>query len=281
MSFWKRGNYAFNTVENIVNLVKHFGKFAYDTWYVGITSNSVRSLKAHGINTDNQMSSEFDVWDIPFESAKACKEALLSMDGYDFISDDESDFIDDTYPNSFIYLYRVDGLTDTVQHIDVSDFKPVKSLPLNHIIVTEVSRDDEKIVTRYDDEFDKAACDQLIEEIRQKFIDGKMKFLKIVHRSTIEMWFEFGEGCCTISYDARTSQEGYIQSYRNGSRSRKQVPFFDGMRPEYMVCRDIDEFTAILRYFLEKDRKPGKRQNVKWVVIKGENLQRYDFFARL
>lgn len=270
MSFWKRGNYAFNTVEHIVNLVKHFGKFAYDTWYVGITANSVRSLKAHGIDTDNQRSAEFDVWDIPFENARECKEALLSMEGYDFISDDESDFIDDTYPNLFIYLYKVEGIYHTVQHIDVSDFKPVKALPKNHIIVTEVSRDDEKTVTRYDDEFDKDACDKLIAEIRQKFIDNKMKYLNIVHRSTIEMWFEFGEGCCTISYDGHTSQEGYIQSYRNGSRSRKQVQFFDGTRPEYMVCRDADVFTAILRYFLEKDRKPGKRQNVKWVVVKGE-----------
>lgn len=273
MSFWKRGNYAFNTVEKIVNLVKHFGKFAYDTWYVGITANSVRSLKAHGINTDNQMSPDFDVWDIPFEHAKECKEALLSMEGYDFICDDESDFIDETYPNSFIYLYRV--MSFTTQHIDTLDFKPVKSLPKNHIIVTEVSRNDEKTVTRYDDEFDKAACDELVEQIRQKFLGNQTKFLKIVHRSVIEMWFYFGEGCCTITYDGRTSQEGYVQSYRSGSRSRKQVPFFEGAYPEYMICRDVDVFTDIVRYFLEKDRKPGKRQNVKWVVVKEEKLQQY------
>lgn len=275
MSFWKRGNYAFNTVEKIVGFVRHFGKFAYDTWYVGITANSVRSLKAHGINTDNQMSPDFDVWDIPFESAKACKEALLSMEGYDFISDDESDFIDDTYPNSFIYLYKVGGYTNTVQHIDVSGFKPVKALPKNHIIVTEVSCDGEKTVTRYDDEFDKAACAELVEQIRQKFLSNQTKFLKIVHRSVIEMWFQFGEGCCTITYDGRTSQEGYVQSYRSGSRSRKLVQFFEGAYPEYMICRDVDVFTDIVRYFLEKDRKPGKRQNVKWVVVKEEKLQQY------
>ena len=28
---------------------------------------------------------------------------------------------------------------------------------------------------------------------------------------------------------------------------------------------------AFLRYFFEKDRKPGKRQNVKWAVVKREN----------
>ena len=266
--FWKRGNYAFNTVEGIVEQVRHFKYFTADTWFVGITANSVQSLQAHGINTDNQMSLSFACWDIPFESAKACKEALLALEGYNFISDDESDFIDDTYPNAFIYLYKVWG--STVQHIDVSGFKPVKALPSNHIIVTEVSRNGEKTVTRYDDEFDKAACAELVEQIRQKFLASRMKSLTIVHRSKIEMWFEFGEDCCTISYNGHTSQEGYIQSYRSGSRSRKLIPFFEGAYPDYMVCRDVDQFTAILQFFLEKERKPGKRQNVKWVVTKGE-----------
>ena len=266
--FWKRGNYACNTVEGIVEQVKHFKYFTADTWFVGITANSVKSLQAHGINTDNQMSLNFACWDIPFESAKACKEALLALEGCNFISDDESDFIDDTYPNSFIYIYKVWG--STVQHIDVSEFKPVKALPSNHIIVTEVSREGEKTVTRYDDEFDKAACAELVEQIRQKFLTDQMNSLMIVHRSKIAMSFEFGEGCCIIIYDSVTSQEGYVQSYRSGSRSRKLIPFFGGAYPDYMVCRDVDVFTAILQYFLEKERKPGKRQNVKWVVTKGE-----------
>lgn len=269
---WRRGNYAFNTVESSVSFVRHLSYFKQGTWFVGVTANAVRSLNAHQIDTDNQDSHNFACWDIPFASAKACKEALLALEGYDFISDDESDFIDDTYPNSFIYLYQVLGRC-TIQHIDVSGFKPVKALPVKPIIVTEVSRDGKKTVTRYGDEFDKAVCAELVEQIREKFLANQMKSLKIVHRSIIELWFLFGEGCCTISYDGRTSQEGYIQSYRSGSRARKLIPFFEGAYPEYMVCKDVDEFTVILQYFLEKDRKPGKRQNVKWVVTKGERLQ--------
>ena len=265
--FWRRGNYAFNTVEGIVSHVTRMKNYFYGTWFVGITANAVSSLNAHQIDTDDQMSSSFVCWDIPSESAKACKAALLSLEGFDFTSDDASDFIDHTYPNSYIYLYGViDGRT--VQHIDAAGFKPVKALPEPPIIVTEVSRGGQKTVTRIGDEFGKAACAELVEQIKQKFLEGRMKSLKIVHRSIAEMRFEFGEGCCIISYDSHTSQEGYIQSYRSESRARKLIPFFEGGYPEYMVCKDVDKFISILQYFLEKNRKPGKRQNVKWVVVK-------------
>lgn len=268
--FWRRGNYEFNTVDGIVSDVMQMKNYFWGTWFVGVTANAVSSLKAHQIDTNDQKSESFVCWDIPFESAKACKAALLALEGFDFISNDESDFIDRTYPNSFIYLYGVIN-GRTVQHIDVSGFKPVKALPEPPIIITEVSRDGQETVTRIGDEFDKTACAELVEQIKQKFMANRMKSLKIVHRSIIEMQFEFGEGCCTISYDSHTSQEGYIQSYRSESRARKLIPFFEGAYPEYMVCRDVDKFISILQYFLEKDRKPGKRQNVKWAVVKIES----------
>ena len=268
--FWRRGNYEFNTVEGIVSHVIQTKNYFWGTWFVGVTANVVSSLKAHQIDTDDQMSSSFACWDIPFASAKACKEALLALEGFDFASDDESDFMDPTYPNSFIYLYAVVN-GRTVQHIDISDFKPAKALPKPPIIVTEVSRDGQETITRIGDEFDKAACAGLVDQIKQKFLAGRMRSLKIVHRSIIEMRFEFGEGCCAISYDSHTSQEGYIQSYRSESRARKLIPFFEGSYPEYMVCQDVDKFISILQYFLEKDRKPGKRQNVKWAVVKSES----------
>lgn len=267
--FWRRGNYEFNTVEGIIAHVTQMSYNFWGTWFVGITANAVSSLKAHQIDTDNQMSSTFVCWDIPFESAKLCKASLLALEGFDFISDDESDFIDNTYPNSFIYMYSVIN-GHTIQHIDVSNFKPVKALPENHIIVTEISRDGKETITRIGDEFDKVACAEFVEQIKQKFLTNQMQSLKIVHRSIIEMWFEFGEGCCTISYDSHTSQDGYFQSYRSETNSRKLIPFFEGSYPEYMVCKDVDKFIAILRYFLEKDRKPGTRQSVKWVVVKRE-----------
>ena len=41
-----------------------------------------------------------------------------------------------------------------------------------------------------------------------------------------------------------------------------------GEYPEYMICRDMQALEEILRYFLLKGKKPGKRQNVKWVNMK-------------
>lgn len=140
--------------------------------------------------------------------------------------------------------------------------------------------DGKKTLTRIGDEFDKAACAEFVEQMKQKFLTNQMKSLRIVHRSAIEMWFEFWEGCCTISYDSHISQEGYIQSYRSENHARRLIPFFEGAYPEYMVCKDVNKFIAILQYFLEKDRKPGKRQNVKWVVVKRDNLIGFTIWRR-
>ena len=65
--------------------------------------------------------------------------------------------------------------------------------------------------------------------------------------------------------------QGY-QSYRSGSTSRKKVQLYSGEYPEYMICRDMQALEEILRYFLLKGKKPGKRQNVKWVNMKYENM---------
>lgn len=71
--FWRRGNYEFNTVEDIVSHVTHMKTISggHGLWVLRPTR--VSSLKSHQIATDNQMSSSFVCWDIPFESAKICK----------------------------------------------------------------------------------------------------------------------------------------------------------------------------------------------------------------
>lgn len=38
--------------------------------------------------------------------------------------------------------------------------------------------------------------------------------------------------------------------------------------PEHIICRDMQALEEILRYFLLKGKKPGKRLNVKWVNMK-------------
>ena len=262
MGFWRRGNYAFNTIEMIVGHVSRFAYFKSGTWYVGITANLVMSLKAHGIDI---YGGGFDCWDIPFQEAKACKEAILGMEGYQMITDSESDYVDDTYPNMYVYLYSVRLVT--CQHIDKTGFVPLKKMPSAPIVVKYIDTNEKETLVRFDDSFDKETCEGLLNEIKSKYIKGQLHGMVIRHRSTQSMEIQFGEGCAIINYDSNTSQSGAFQSYRSGSKSRKPVKLFTGEYPEYMVCRDMDVFMEILRYFLEKDRKPGKRQNVKWVIL--------------
>ena len=92
--------------------------------------------------------------------------------------------------------------------------------------------------------------------------------MQIRHRARDILSAEFGEGCCIISHDSRTSQCGGYQSYRSGETARKKVQLYTGEYPEYMLCRDMNVLNTIVSYYLVKGKKPGKRQNIKWVNMK-------------
>ena len=234
MGFWRRGNYAFNTVEMIVDWASK-PKFRTDEWYVGVTANPVASLTAHGF--DIYWRDSFDCWDIPAENAMACKEAILALRNCRFITDPESDYIDDTYPILYIYLYPL--TLKSVQHIDPSGFAPLAHIPNPPIVLKYIDRQDKETIVRYGDDFTKQDLEQLLD-------------------------------------DTATSQSGCFQSYRSGSTSRKPVELFTGEYPAYMVCSDMAAFMGILRYFLTKYTKPGKRQNVKWVVLREDkDIRKY------
>lgn len=242
--------------------VRRFAYFRSGTWYVGITANPVMSLKAHGLDI---YKGGFDCWDIPFQYAAACKEALLAMDGYTMVTDNESDYVDSTYPNMYIYLYTVKW--NTRQHIDPTGFAPLKSMPAPPITVKYIDAQEKETLVRFDDSFDDAACEKLLGEIREKYMKKELYGLVVRHRDSSWMELQFGADGVIISYDSNTSQAGAFQSYRSENTSRKKTALFTGEYPEYMICRDTDVFIDILRYFLKKKRKPGKRQGVKWVVM--------------
>lgn len=271
MGFWRRGNYAFNTVEMIVDWASK-PKFRTDEWYVGVTANPVASLTAHGF--DIYWRDSFDCWDIPAENAMACKEAILALRNCRFITDPESDYIDDTYPILYIYLYPL--TLKSVQHIDPSGFAPLAHIPNPPIVLKYIDRQDKETIVRYGDDFTKQDLEQLLEEIKERVLAGALNGLIVKPRRSNFMEFQFGENCCIISYDTATSQSGCFQSYRSGSTSRKLVELFTGEYPAYMVCSDMAAFMGILRYFLTKSTKPGKRQNVKWVVLgEDKDIRKY------
>lgn len=263
---WRRGNYGENTAEMILDQIKYGGYFDGDSrWYAGVTANAVQSLTAHGFTKEEIYGRGWELmcWDIRREDALRCKKEAVAL--YNMQSDDESDFLSETLPNLYIYFFQVTDNRET--HIDTSGFTPAKTLPEVPIWVTEKARDGSVKRELYDHKLSADEQKELLEHFREVFLNGTMNTLVIQHRSGEEMWFNFGEGCCRISYDAHTSQEGGYASWRNGSKARKPVPFFEGEYPAYMVCTDVEQYMAALSYFLEKDRKPGKRQNVQWAWI--------------
>lgn len=268
---WRRGNYDKNTVEMILQQIK-FGRYfeGSSKWYAGVTANVVQSLTAHGFTREEiyGRSRDFHCWDIPKENALQCKNAVVLQ--YNMLIDENSDFLSEKYPNLFIYFFA--AAQNRTIHIDVSSFTPVKSLPDEPIFVTEKFRNGETKREIYDGSLTADGFEKMLEHFRSVFLNGTLNTLVIQHRNTEEMWFNFGEGCCRISYDAHTSQEGGYASWRNGSKARKPVKFFEGEYPAYMVCTDVEQYTAALSYFLEKGRKPGKRQNVQWAWVKEEKV---------
>ncbi len=266
MGFWRRGNYDLNTIDMIMRHLVVAKEYKIGVWYVGITANPIQSLAAHGI--DIYARNTFECWDFPHENIAECKAAVMELEGCNIITETESDYINYKYPNMFIYTYQI---TDkTIQKIDVSGFTPYKTIPKPPVIVKYYSIDGKETMVRYDDSFDEKNCDWLLDEIKEKVLENQLKGLVIKPRGTHFMEMQFGEDGCIISYDSNTSQCGAFKSYRNGSKSRKLVKLFTGEYPEYMICRDVDVLIEILGYFIKKNNKPGKRQNVKWVVMPEE-----------
>lgn len=232
--------------------------------YVGLTANFVQSLAAHGI--DHHDETGFFCMKLPADRAEDCRRAVMAIDGFEPVTDPANDFTA-VPPGSPMYIYIYKISPDTCEKIDVSGFTPLKQLP-GRPIAAVMTITDGTVRKRYYDSFTEADCDGLISEIRKPADSGQLMELKVTHRMFNFIYALFGEGCCIINYDSGTSQDGGYQSYRSGERSRKPVKLYKGEYPEYMLCRDMRVLEDILRYFLLKGKKPGKRQNVKWVAMR-------------
>lgn len=295
MGFIRRGNYAENTPDAIAEHVKRCLKsriegmtfvnhseeestavakmllclrsekeFIIDEkCYVGISANPVQSLTAHGV--DIHAENTFFCMDIPAGKAEECRQKLLKLDGFEAVTDTRNDYLDSTYPQRYIYIYRISETT--TEEIDTSSFKPLKKLPDKPIIIGRNYIDGTFEKTFYDD-LDQNMYIKLINDIMSEINNSKLAKIGITHRKLNTLYAEFGEGCCIINYDNGTSQTGEYQSYRSGEKSRKKVRLFTEEYPEYMLCRDMTTLENILTYFLSKGNKPTKRQNVKWVNMK-------------
>ncbi|SFW44069.1 hypothetical protein [Ruminococcus flavefaciens] len=231
--------------------------------YVGITSNPVQSLTAHGINIF--ASNTYFCTDIQKEDAQRCKEAVTELEGYEAVCDPENDRSDTPYPQLYLYIYKISDNTN--EKPEISNLTPIEDLPEGRNIVRFVMRNGSADV-RILPEINEKLCNDLITEIREGISSQQLAEVWIRHRELNMISVLFGDGCCIINYDAGTSQMGGYQSYRSGATSRRKVQLYSSEYPEYMLCRDMQVLEVILQYFLLKGKKPGKRQNIKWVNMK-------------
>lgn len=295
MGFMRRGNYEKNTIEIVVDHVRHTirsemehlrfeGKTAEESaklaqiilastakqelilegrCFVGITANPMQSLSAHGINIF--ASNTFFCIDIPKDDAKSCKEAVRELEGYEPVSEMETDCYETPFSQLYLYIYKITDQTNEKPYI--KEIVPLQYLPEREITIRTEKRDG-TANARFAVEMNETVCDDLLTEIRTGISAHQFAELRIRHRDFNQIIVQFGDDCCIISYDAGTSQCGGYQSYRSGSTSRKKVKLYSGEYPDYMICHDMQVLEEILHYFLLKGKKPGKRQNVKWVNMK-------------
>ena len=231
--------------------------------YVGITSNPVQSLTAHGINIF--ASNTYFCTDIRKEDAQRCKEAVTELEGYEAVCDPENDYLDTPFPQLYLYIYKISDNTN--EKPEISNFTPIEDLPEGKNIIRFVMCNGSADV-RILPEINEKLCNDLIAEIKEGISSKQLAEVWIRHRELNMISVLFGDGCCIINHDAGTSQMGSYQSYRSGATSRKKVQLYSGEYPEYMICRDMQVLEAILQYFLLKGKRPGKRQNIKWVNVK-------------
>ena len=295
MGFMRRGNYEKNTIEIVVDHVRHTirsemehlrfeGKTAEESaklaqiilastakqelilegrCFVGITANPMQSLSAHGINIF--ASNTFFCIDIPKDDAKSCKEAVMELEGYEPVSEMETDCYETPFSQLYLYIYKITDQTNEKPYI--KEIVPLQYLPEREITIRTEKRDG-TANARFAVEMNETVCDDLLTEIRTGISAHQFAELRIRHRDFNQIIVQFGDDCCIISYDAGTSQCGGYQSYRSGSTSRKKVKLYSGEYPDYMICHDMQVLEEILHYFLLKGKKPGKHQNVKWVNMK-------------
>lgn len=190
----------------------------------------------------------------------------MSVDGFEPVTDPSNDFT--AVPQDapiYIYIYKISE--NTREKIDVSGFVPLEKLP-ERPIKAVMTCTDGTVKKEYYGKITETDCNALIDRIRKLADNGQLMELKIGHKMFNSVYVCFGEGCCIINYDNGTSQDGEYYSYRSGERSRRPVKLYKGEYPEYMLCRDLGILEDILRYFMMKGKKPGKRQNIKWVYMK-------------
>lgn len=94
-------------------------------WYTGISSAPLSSLATHKVDTSQ--SDRFVDWVIPTKFSHELKNEVLSLNLFQHIADDSSDYIAGELPYTYLYNFLVEK--EHVLSIDPVGFSPIRYFP--------------------------------------------------------------------------------------------------------------------------------------------------------
>lgn len=215
-------------------------------WFTGISSNPLLSLAAHGV--DLSAHNTYACWVIPVKFARELKAEALTLEQFQHVSDDASDYISEELP--YTYLYNFLAEKGTVSHIDTAGFTPLKYIPGRPAQVFAWSLDGPR-TSRNIETKDRDSYPEILSDLLGKAREGTLARLLLRCQEATIMQVDFREGGYDLYYDARTSQSGYVYRYL----------------PEEGAEGDPDRLYEILLYFL---RFYKKQRGTKWKYIRKE-----------
>lgn len=181
--------------------------------YVGITSNPVQSLTAHGINIF--ASNTYFCTDIQKEDAQRCKEAVTELEGYEAVCDPENDRSDTPYPQLYLYIYKISDNTN--EKPEISNLTPIEDLPEGRNIVRFVMRNGSSDV-RILPEINEKLCNDLITEIREGISSQQLAEVWIRHRELNMISVLFGDGYNMYSKQVTVINRNFTKPITANSR---------------------------------------------------------------
>lgn len=220
--------------------------FRDNLWYTGISSNPLLSLSAHGI--DLNQNNKFVCWVIPVKFARELKAEALTLDQFQHVTNDASDYIAEEQPYTYLYNFLVEK--ESIFSIDPTGFTPLKYIPYRPAQVfawhPDGSRTSRNIETKDWDSYP-----EILRDLLEKAQAGEITRLLLRCQAGKIMQCDFRADGCDLYFDACTSQSGYVYWYRPG----------EGQERDWQLLYDI------LLYFL---RFYKKQKGTKWKYVQKE-----------
>ena len=202
--------------------------FEKKLWFTGISSNPVMSLKAHNVDVKNKLDFICNV--VSVKNAAEIKQAVLSLSYFEHCSEDESDYIFEDQPHTYMYSFLVKD--ESVFRIDTSGFTPLKYMPQSPAEFYIYFKDGAKKKKSVSSE-DRDTYPEVIENILNRCKKGTIE--KIIIRSPRYhrlLLCKFEDGAFDVYFDPKNISGGFVQ--RLELRSNTEDPW--GVLVEIIMC---------------------------------------------